>query len=219
MKRCFDIFLSLFGLIVFSPIFLVLSLIIVCDSKGGIFFKGERVGLNGKTFIIYKFRSMLKDCEDKGAWIVSDEDMRITRVGHFLRKTKIDELPQLINVLRGDMSFVGPRPEVKYFVDMYTEEQKKILSLKPGITDWASMTNFDQYKLLTNMKDPDRAYIKHIQPLKLKLQLYYFDNRSLFTYIKIILWTIFKVITRSQKLPKEIQRIKDECFDVYDRAV
>ena len=102
---------------------------------------------------------------------------------------------------------------------MYTEEQRKILSLKPGITDWASMTNFDQYKLLTNMKDPDRAYIKHIQPLKLKLQLYYFDNRSLFTYIKIILWTIFKVITRSQKLPKEIQRIKDECFDVYDRAV
>lgn len=219
MKRCFDIFLSLFGLIVFSPIFLVLSLIIVCDSKGGIFFKGERVGLNGKTFIIYKFRSMLKDCEGKGAWNVSDEDMRITRVGHFLRKTKIDELPQLINVLRGDMSFVGPRPEVKYFVDMYTEEQRKILSLKPGITDWASMTNFDQYKLLTNMKDPDRAYIKHIQPLKLKLQLYYFDNRSLFTYIKIIVWTIFKVITRSQKLPKEIQRIKDECFDVYDRAV
>lgn len=139
MKRLFDIVASFVGLVVLSPIMLILSLLIVIDSKGGVFFRGERVGQYGKTFRIFKFRSMIPDCEGKGKWNVGDKDSRITHMGHFLRKSKLDELPQLINVLKGDMSFVGYRPELRYYIDMYTEKEMPILDLKPGITDWASI--------------------------------------------------------------------------------
>lgn len=210
MKRLLDIVVSLIGLIVLSPVFLALSIMIVTDSRGGVFFRGVRVGHHGKDFRIFKFRSMRPDCEGKGKWNVGDDDDRITRVGHFLRKSKLDELPQLINVLIGNMSLVGPRPELRFYTDMYTEEEKAILDTKPGITDWASMTNFEQFKGFTEAEDSDKFYLEEVRPLKLKLQLYYRYNHGFFSDIKCILWTAYKVITHSQKLPKEVQAIVDE---------
>lgn len=207
MKRVFDIICSLAGLIVLSPLFIIIAAIIAVTSPGGVFFRGVRVGKYGNTFRIFKFRSMVKDAEGKGKWNVGDKDDRITRIGRFLRNTKIDELPQLINVILGDMSFVGPRPELQFYIDMYTEKEKPILDLKPGITDWASITNFDQFESFTNATDPDEAYLKYIRPLKLQLQLYYRDNNSFLSDIKIIFWTTYKVISRTQKLPKEIAPI------------
>ncbi len=210
MKRLFDILASGFGLILLSPVFLIMSIVITLDSPGGVFFRGPRVGKNGKVFRIFKFRSMLKDCEGKGKWNVGDNDNRITKTGHFLRKTKLDEIPQLINVFLGNMSFVGPRPELQIYVDMYSDEEKKILDLKPGITDYASMVNIAQFETFTKAVDPDEAYLKYIRPLKLKLQLYYRDNNSFFGDIRIIFWTIYKVLTHSNKLPKEINSIVEE---------
>ena len=210
MKRLFDIVASGIGLILLSPIFLILSVMIVIDSPGGVFFRGPRVGKNGKTFRIFKFRSMVKDCEGKGKWNVGDNDDRITRTGHFLRKTKLDEIPQLINVFIGDMSFVGPRPELQVYVDMYTEEEKRILDLKPGITDYASMVNIAQFETFTKAIDPDVAYLKYIRPLKLKLQLFYREHHSFWGDIRLIFWTIYKVLTHSDKLPKEILPIVEE---------
>ena len=207
MKRFFDIVVSAIGLICLSWLFLILALLIVIDSRGGVFFRGQRVGKNGKTFRIFKFRSMIPDCEGKGKWNVGDDDDRITRVGHFLRKTKLDELPQLINVFKGDMSFVGPRPELQVYVDMYTPEEKCILDLKPGITDYASVANFDQFEIFTKAQDSDEAYLKYVRPLKLKLQIYYRNNHSFFGDIRLIFWTVYKVITRTQKVPKEIEPI------------
>ena len=210
MKRLFDIVASLLGLIVLSPVFLIVSIMIVLDSKGGVFFRGERVGRHNKTFRIFKFRSMVPDCEGKGKWNVGDKDDRITRVGHFLRKSKLDELPQLINVLRGEMSFVGYRPELRYYIDMYTETEMPILDLKPGITDWASMANFEQFKGFTASEDPDVFYLEQVRPLKLRLQLYYRYHHGFWSDLGCIFWTIFKVLTHSQKLPKDVQKIVDD---------
>ena len=210
MKRLFDIVASLVGLIVLSPVFLIVSLMIVLDSKGGVFFRGERVGRHNKTFRIFKFRSMVPDCEGKGKWNVGDKDDRITRVGHFLRKSKLDELPQLINVLRGEMSFVGYRPELRYYIDMYTETEMPILDVKPGITDWASMANFEQFKGFTASEDPDVFYLLQVRPLKLRLQLYYRYHHGFWSDLGCIFWTIFKVLTHSQKLPKDVQKIVDD---------
>lgn len=210
MKRLFDILASGIGLILLSPIMLILSVVILLDSPGGVFFRGPRVGKDGNVFRIFKFRSMVKDCEGKGKWNVGDNDDRITKTGHFLRKTKLDEIPQLINVFIGDMSFVGPRPELQVYVDMYTEEEKKILKLKPGITDYASMVNISQFETFTKAVDPDEAYLKYIRPLKLKLQLHYNEHHSFLGDIKIIFWTVFKVFSRSDKLPKEIVPIVEE---------
>lgn len=207
MKRLFDVVCSLIGLIILSPLFLVLSIVIAITSPGGVFFRGVRVGQYGKPFRIFKFRSMIKDAEGKGKWNVGDNDDRITPIGHFLRNTKIDELPQLINVLIGDMSLVGPRPELQVYIDMYTEREMPILDLKPGITDWASITNFDQFEVFTKAEDSDEAYLKYIRPLKLDLQLYYREHNSFFNDIKIIFWTLYKVISRTEKLPKDIVHI------------
>lgn len=210
MKRIFDLVLSLLGLIVLSPVFLILSILIVKDSPGGVFFRGERVGQHGRIFKIYKFRSMKPDCEGKGKWNVGDNDDRITKIGHFLRKSKLDEIPQLINVVKGDMSLVGYRPELKYYVDMYTQKEMPILDLKPGITDWASMTNFEQFKGFTEAEDPDAFYLEKVRPLKLRLQLYYRYHHGFFSDIYCILYTVYKVVTHSQKLPKDVQKIVDE---------
>lgn len=198
------------GLIVLSPVMLVLALMIVLDSRGGVFFRGERVGRHGKTFRIFKFRSMRPDSEGNGKWNVGEQDERITRVGHFLRKSKLDELPQLLNVLKGDMSFVGPRPELRFYVDMYTEDEMPILDLKPGITDWASMANFEQFRGFTASEDPDEFYLEQVRPLKLRLQLYYRYNHGFWSDFVCIWWTIFKVLTHSQKLPKDVQQIVDD---------
>ena len=210
MKRLFDVIVSGIGLILLSWLFLIVAICIVIDSRGGVFFRGPRVGQYGKTFRIFKFRSMKPDSEGKGKWNVGDDDDRITRMGHFLRKTKLDEIPQLINVFIGNMSFVGPRPELQVYVDMYTEEEKPILDLKPGITDYASMANFDQFETFTKAKDADEAYLKYIRPLKLKLQLYYRYHHSFFGDIRLIFWTVYKVLTRTQKVPKEIVPIVEE---------
>ena len=196
MKRLFDFVVSLIGLIVLSPVMAVIALCIVADSKGGVFFRGERVGRYGKSFRIFKF--------------VGDRDERITRVGHFLRKSKLDELPQLLNVLKGEMSLVGYRPELRFYVDMYTEEEMPILDLKPGVTDWASMANFEQFKGFTASEDPDAFYLEQVRPLKLRLQLYYRYNHSFWGDIKCLLWTTFKVLTHSQKLPRDVQKIVDD---------
>lgn len=210
MKRTFDFVVSLTGLILLSPLFLILAIIIVLDSKGGVFFRGVRVGQYGKDFRIFKFRSMKPDCEGKGKWNVGDRDERITRVGHFLRKSKLDELPQLLNVVKGEMSLVGPRPELRHYIDMYMDEDKPILDLKPGITDWASMTNFEQFKGFTDAKDPDRYYLETVRPLKLRLQLYYRYHHSFLGDIKCLFWTVYKVLSHSQKLPKDVQEIVAE---------
>lgn len=210
MKRIFDVIMSATGLIILSPILLITALLIVLDSPGGVFFRGIRVGQYGKDFRIFKFRSMKPDCEGKGKWNVGDNDDRITRIGHFLRKSKLDELPQLINVLIGNMSFVGPRPELRYYIDMYTEKEKPILDLKPGITDWASMANIDQFKGFTEASDPDVFYLEKVRPLKLRLQLYYRYHHNLFMDIYCIFWTVYKVLTKSKRLPVFIQEIVDE---------
>ena len=175
------------------------------------------MGKKGKIFYIYKFRSMIKDAEGHGKWNVGDNDTRITRMGHFLRKSKLDEIPQLINVFKGDMSLVGYRPELKYYVDMYTEREMPILDLKPGITDWASITNFNQFVGFTKASDPDEYYLKVVRPLKLELQLYYRYHHNLVDDFRCIAWTGYKVLTRSSRLPKEIQKIVDGYRDAKNR--
>ena len=209
MKRVFDIVVSLVGLIVLSPVFLILAILIKLDSFGPVFFRGVRVGQHGKDFKIFKFRSMRPDCEGKGKWNVGDNDDRITRMGHFLRKSKLDELPQLINVLIGDMSLVGPRPELRVYIDMYTQREMPILDLKPGITDWASITNFEQFKGFTEAADPDKYYLDVVRPVKLELQLYYRNHHSFADDIRCLFWTAYKVTSHSQKLPAEVQDIVD----------
>jgi len=189
MKRTFDLLLSAFGLILVSPFLLIIALLIKAEDGGPVFYRGARVGLGGESFRIFKFRTMVVNAEKIGASSTSSDDARITKTGRFLRKLKLDELPQLLNVLTGDMSFVGPRPEVQKFVDMYTDEEKIILTLRPGITDWASLWNCDEGALLAGSDDPDRDYLEKIRPQKIKLQLKYAREHSLPVDLKIILDT------------------------------
>ncbi len=193
MTRFFDILFSFLGLLILSPLFVIIWLIIVLTSKGGGFYTQIRVGKGGKDFSLYKFRSMRKDA-DKGSLItVGGRDPRITKIGYFIRKFKIDELPQLFNVLTGDMSLVGPRPEVRKYVDLYTEEQKKVLSVRPGITDYASIEYVDENEILGKSSDPDKTYIDEIMPAKIKLNMKYIENQTLKEYFKIIFLTVFKI--------------------------
>ncbi|MBL0913272.1 MAG: sugar transferase [Bacteroidia bacterium] len=193
MKRLFDICASLPALILLSPLFLLISLVILLGSKGGVFYRQQRVGRNGKPFLLFKFRSM-RPQSDKGSLItIGGRDNRITREGYFLRKYKLDELPQLLNIIRGDMSIVGPRPEVQRYVDLYTPEQKKVLSVRPGLTDWASIEYMDENELLGKSSDPEYTYIHEIMPAKLELNLRYIREAGLLTDLKIIFLTIFKI--------------------------
>ncbi len=189
MKRFFDFVVSLIGLIVLSPLIGFIALLIKREDGGPVVYGGLRVGLNGKMFPLYKFRTMVVNADKIGGFTASDRDPRITKVGRWLRGKKLDELPQLWNVLRGDMSLVGPRPEVKHYVDMFTEEEKKILSVRPGITDWASLANPDEGALLKDHPDPERGYMELIRPTKLKLQLKYVDRHSLFGDLAILWMT------------------------------
>ena len=207
MKRAIDLVISAIGLICLSPLFMIIAIIILATSPGGVFFRGVRIGKNGKPFKIFKFRSMVINAEGNGKWNVGNTDDRVTPVGRVLRNTKIDEVPQLINVFMGDMSLVGPRPELPYYTEMYSEHERRILDSKPGITDWASIVNFDQYRCFTEADDPDDAYLKHIRPLKLELQLYYRNNHSLLTDMKIVYWTTIIILFRTKKIPKEIAPI------------
>lgn len=195
MKRLFDIFFSFIGLVILSPFFLLIALLIVFDSKGGVFYKQIRVGKNGQDFYLYKFRSMRTDSDKKGLLTVGGRDPRITKVGYFIRTYKIDELPQLLNVLKGDMSLVGPRPEVRHYVDLYTEEQRTVLTVKPGVTDYASIEYSKENELLGKASDPEKTYIEEIMPAKLQLNLKYMAEKGLITDIKIILRTLKKIVS------------------------
>ena len=194
MIRFFDFILSLVGLVVLAPIFIVLAIWIKIDSKGPVFYKQVRVGQNGINFGLFKFRSMVVDADKKGLITVGGRDPRITRSGYFIRKYKLDELPQLINVLVGDMSLVGPRPEVRKYVDLYTDEQQKVLSVKPGITDYASIEYMDENEILGKSSDPEKTYIEDIMPEKIKYNMKYINNKNLFEYFKIIFLTVLKIV-------------------------
>jgi lipopolysaccharide/colanic/teichoic acid biosynthesis glycosyltransferase len=193
-KRFFDIMLSFIGLAAFSPVFVFLAVWIVMDSKGGIFYRQVRVGQGGKDFLLLKFRTMYVDADKKGLITIGDRDPRVSKAGYFLRKYKLDELPQLLNVLFGDMSLVGPRPEVRKYVEMYNAEQQKVLQIKPGITDYASIEFSNENEILSKVSDPNRVYIEEIMPAKLELNLKYIKDYSLATYFKIIFLTIKKII-------------------------
>ena len=190
MKRLFDILFSLFGLIILSPVLIVIALFIKLESKGSIFYRQTRVGKNNTDFRIFKFRTMFVGSDKKGLLTLGDRDSRVTKVGYYLRKYKLDELPQLINVLIGDMSFVGPRPEVRKYVDLYSEEDLQIFKIRPGITDYASIEFRDEAELLKNTDNPESVYINQIMPQKLALNKKYVANHSLFTDVSIIINTI-----------------------------
>lgn len=194
MKRIFDIVFSFIGILILSPFFIIVSFLIVIDSKGGVLYKQERVGFNGSVFKVFKFRTMKPNSFSKGALTVGSRDPRITSIGYYLRKYKLDELPQLFNVLFGDMSFVGPRPEVKKYTDLYNEEQKKVLSVRPGITDYASIKFRNENDLLSESDDPERLYIDEIMPEKLALNMKYINDNNIFKDIKIIFDTFYTII-------------------------
>ena len=192
--RLLDIVLSLLGLLFLLPIFLILAVWIKFDSQGSIFFRQIRVGKDGKDFRIYKFRTMIVNAEKMGIITIGERDPRITNSGYFLRKYKLDELPQLINVLKGEMSFVGPRPEVRKYVEMYNQEQLKILTIKPGITDYASIEYINEDEILGKSLDPEKTYIEEIMPQKIKYNMKYINNKTVIEYFKIIFLTIIKII-------------------------
>ncbi|MCA6435298.1 MAG: sugar transferase [Bacteroidetes bacterium] len=194
LKRLFDIFISLIGLICLLPFFLLIMILISIDSRGGVFYLQTRVGINNKDFRLFKFRTMHVNADKKGLLTVGGRDLRITRIGYYLRKYKLDELPQLLNVFFGTMSLVGPRPEVRKYVDLYTIEQAKILEVKPGITDYASLEYFDENELLAKSQEPEKTYIEEIMPAKLKLNAKYIEELGLLTDIRIILKTLKRII-------------------------
>lgn len=189
LKRTFDILASFMGLVILSPLFLVMAVWIKCDSRGPVFYRQSRVGRGNRDFRLYKFRSMYVDSDKKGLLTVGGHDSRVTKAGYFIRKYKIDELPQLINVLIGDMSFVGPRPEVRRYVNLYTEQQLHVLDVRPGITDRASVKYRNENDLLAKATDPEEYYIKVIMPDKLAINLEYVAHHSSWSDIRIIFST------------------------------
>jgi lipopolysaccharide/colanic/teichoic acid biosynthesis glycosyltransferase len=201
IKRLFDIVSSLLGLIILSPFLFIISILVLISSPGGIFYRQTRVGKNGKDFRLWKFRTMKPDSDKKGLLTVGGRDPRVTRIGYFLRKYKLDELPQLINVLTGDMSLVGPRPEVRKYVAMYSPDQMRVLSVQPGITDYASIEYSNENELLAQSADPEKTYIEEIMPAKLKLNMKYIEESrgtmlaAMRTDLKIIFKTFFKIIS------------------------
>ena len=194
MKRLLDIFFSLSGLIILSPVIFITALAIKLEDRGNVLYRANRVGLSGVSFIMYKFRTMVANAENIGPASTSTDDRRITKTGRILRKYKIDEIPQLLNVLSGNMSIVGPRPEIRRFTDMFTEEEKVILSVKPGITDWASIWNSNEGLILEGSEDPDKAYMELIRPEKIRLQLQYVKDHNFLIDLKIIFLTMIKII-------------------------
>jgi lipopolysaccharide/colanic/teichoic acid biosynthesis glycosyltransferase len=196
IKRFFDIVCSLLGVIILLPILALLALFIKLESKGPIIFKQLRVGKGNRDFVLYKFRSMYIDAEKRGQLTIGMRDPRITRMGFFLRRYKLDELPQLFNVLNGTMSFVGPRPEVRRYVEMYTPQQMQVLQVRPGITDYASLKYFKENEILGQSPNPEHDYIHVIMPEKLKLNNQYIQNQSFITDLKLILATVFKIFRK-----------------------
>ena len=193
IKRAFDIAIAATGLIALLPVMAVVAVLIKCDSQGPVFFKQRRMGRGFRAFLIYKFRTMKENSELTGRLITIGEDPRITRVGRFLRKTKIDELPQLINVLKGEMSLVGPRPELPRFVELFRSEYAEILTVRPGITDLASLKYRDEAKLIGQFSNPEEEYVRSILPDKIRLGKEYIDRSSMFFDLSLILRTLPKL--------------------------
>ena len=194
MIRFCDIVLSCLGLLLLSPLFVIVALWIVIDNPGPVFYRQMRVGKDGKDFGLLKFRSMRVGADKSSLITIGEHDSRITRAGYYIRKYKLDELPQLWNVLIGDMSLVGPRPEVRRYVDMYTDEQRQVLTVRPGITDYASIEYIDENRILAQAEDPDRTYIEEILPAKIALNMRYIKHQTLGEYMKIIFLTLAKII-------------------------
>ena len=196
MKRAFDIVSCALAVLLLFPFGLLIALCIVCGSKGGVFYRQTRVGRGGKDFKLLKFRTMRPNADRQGLLITVGNDQRITRIGKFLRKYKIDELPQLLNIIKGDMSVVGPRPEVRRYVELYDERQRRVLTVRPGLTDYASLKYISESELLAKSDDPEKTYIKEIMPAKLELNLQYIDNQSLKEDFKLILKTIASIVKK-----------------------
>ncbi len=193
MKRFFDIFLSCIGLIILLPFFAMIAMLIKFDSRGPVFFRQERIGKNFKEFKIYKFRSMEVDALKKGPQITVGGDKRVTRMGKFLRKYKLDELPQLINVLKGEMSFVGPRPEVRKYVELFKQDYQKLLKIRPGITDPASIKYSEEESVLSLSNNWEEDYINRILPEKIQLSSQYINHHNILIDLDLIFKTIFKI--------------------------
>ena len=195
MIRFFDILFSSLGVVVLSPLFLVLAVWIKLDSKGPVFYKQSRVGKNDEDFRLYKFRTMVVNADKKGLITVGGRDPRVTRAGYFLRKYKLDELTQLVNVLRENVSLVRPHPEVRKYVEMYTPEQRKVLSVKPGLTDYASIHYIDENEMLAKSDDPEKTYVEVIIPEKIRYNIKYIEHQSVKEYFKIIFMTIRRIFS------------------------
>lgn len=195
LKRLFDITFSTIGLILLLPLFLVIAILLKSESKGPVFYKQVRVGLNSADFKIFKFRTMFVGSDKKGLLTIGDKDPRVTQIGFFLRKHKLDELPQLINVFVGNMSFVGPRPEVRKYVNLYSESDLEILSVKPGITDFASIIFRNEAEILKNSDSPEELYIKEIMPRKIAINKEYIKDNNMYFDVKIILKTLKTIVS------------------------
>lgn len=196
MKRLFDITSCCVALILLLPLELLIALWILCDSKGGVFYGQQRVGKDNIDFKLLKFRTMRKDSDKNGPLITIGADQRITRSGRFLRKYKLDELPQLINIIKGDMSVVGPRPEVRRYVNLYSERQLRVLSVRPGLTDYASLQYISESELLAQSSEPEKTYIEEIMPAKLELNLQYIDNQSIGEDLRLIFKTLASIVKK-----------------------
>lgn len=196
MKRLFDVLACSLALIVLLPLELGIALCIVLDSRGGVLYRQNRVGKDDKDFSLLKFRTMRPRADQNGPLITVGADDRITRSGRFLRKYKLDELPQLFNIVKGDMSIVGPRPEVRKYVDLYSERQRKVLSVRPGLTDYASIEYISESELLAQSPDPEKTYVEEIMPAKLELNLKYIENQSLMEDIKLIFKTLTAILKK-----------------------
>ncbi len=195
LKRSFDLLFSVTGALVLFPLLILVSVWVGLDSAGGILYKQIRVGKNGKDFVLFKFRTMRTGSDKQGLLTIGGRDNRITRSGYFLRKYKLDELPQIFNVILGDMSLVGPRPEVRKYVDMYTSEQRAVLGVRPGITDYASIEYSNENERLAGSEDPEKMYVQEVMPAKLLLNLKYIREQGLVTDLKIIFLTLRKIIS------------------------
>ena len=203
-KRLFDVFFSFVGLLLISPFLLLIAILVKLASPGPVLYRGVRVGQHGKPFCILKFRSMIVDAEQHGGSATAGDDPRLTSIGKFLRRYKLDELPQLFNVLQGEMSFVGPRPEVQKYVDRYSEDDKAILQLRPGITDWASIWNSNEAAVLEGSSDPEKSYEELILPTKIALQRKYLQDHSCSADLKILFHTFAKLV-QEDWVPKELE--------------
>jgi lipopolysaccharide/colanic/teichoic acid biosynthesis glycosyltransferase len=196
-KRIFDVATSIIGLIVLLPLFIIIAILIKLNDKGPIFYKQKRMGQDFKPFELLKFRTMVVNADKIGPAVTKDGDPRITKIGKFLRKTKLDELPQLWNVIRGDMSIVGPRPEVEKYIQYYKDDYKEILKVRPGITDYATIKFRNEEEILSKYNDTESAYIKYVLPEKIRLYKTYIKEISFFTDLKIIFWTLWRIVSKN----------------------